>query len=51
MAKQKDKEKPVIKAEDPNWTPYTLESLLAGATEANIHKEIDTGRPVGREIC
>lgn len=47
----KHKEKPEIKKEDQNGTPYTLESLLAGITKDNIHEEIDTGRPVGREIC
>jgi antitoxin MazE len=29
---------------------YRLDDLLAGSTEQNIHAEIDTGSPVGREI-
>jgi antitoxin MazE len=29
---------------------YSLEALLAGVTEENIHSEIDTGEPVGKEI-
>lgn len=28
----------------------TLEQLLAGITDENIHAEVDFGRPVGREI-
>ena len=27
----------------------TLESLLAGVTEGNKHREVDTGAPVGNE--
>jgi len=29
---------------------YTLEGLLSQVTEDNVHSEIDTGRPVGKEI-
>jgi antitoxin MazE len=29
---------------------FTLESLLAGVTEQNIHQEVDTGPQVGKEI-
>jgi antitoxin MazE len=29
---------------------YSLEALLARVTEENIHTEIDTGEPVGKEI-
>lgn len=29
--------------------PFTLEELLAGITESNLHTEIDTGSPVGNE--
>ncbi len=29
---------------------YTLEALLAGVTEENLHSEIDFGSPVGVEI-
>lgn len=32
-------------------TPYTLEGLLAGVTKENIHDEVDTGSPVGNEVC
>ena len=29
---------------------YTLEELLAGITDENIHPETDWGEPVGKEI-
>ena len=29
---------------------YSLEQLLDGVTEENLHKEIDTGNAVGKEI-
>jgi len=29
---------------------YTLEELVAGITEDNVHEEIDFGPPVGREV-
>ncbi|MEW6207974.1 MAG: AbrB/MazE/SpoVT family DNA-binding domain-containing protein [Acidobacteriota bacterium] len=29
---------------------YTLEQLLEGVSRKNIHREIDTGDPVGKEI-
>jgi len=32
---------------EPAWS---LEELLAQVTDENIHEEIDTGLPVGREI-
>jgi antitoxin MazE len=28
---------------------YSLESLLEGVTDENLHAEVDTGGPVGRE--
>ena len=28
---------------------YSLAELLAGVTQENLHVEIDTGKPVGRE--
>lgn len=31
--------------------PYTLEGLIAGITEDNVHDEVDTGHPVGNEVC
>jgi antitoxin MazE len=29
---------------------YTLEQLLAGVTEDNLHREVDTGEAVGNEV-
>jgi antitoxin MazE len=29
---------------------YTLEQLLAGVKKENLHEEVDTGKPVGREL-
>ena len=29
---------------------YTLEELLEGVTEENLHGEIDWGKPVGKEV-
>jgi len=29
---------------------YTLEQLLCEITEDNLHKEIDTGSPIGKEV-
>lgn len=29
----------------------TLDELLSQVTEENIHSEVDTGTPVGKEIC
>ena len=29
---------------------YTLEELLSGVTVDNVHNEIDTGKPVGKEV-
>jgi len=29
---------------------YTLEELLEGVTEENLHGEIDFGKPVGKEM-
>lgn len=29
--------------------PYTLDQLLAGVTDENLHAEVDTGDIVGRE--
>jgi antitoxin MazE len=29
---------------------YTLEQLLEGVSKKNIHREVDTGDPVGKEI-
>jgi len=35
---------------DPRVKPeYTLGDLLNGVTERNLHGEVDTGAPVGRE--
>ena len=29
---------------------YTLESLLTGVTDDNVHSEVDWGLPVGKEV-
>lgn len=29
---------------------FTLEELLTGVTESNIHGEVEFGRPAGREV-
>lgn len=29
---------------------FTLDSLLAGITDDNLHAEIDNGEPVGKEV-
>ncbi len=29
---------------------FTLKQLLSGVTKDNLHREIDTGSPVGKEI-
>ena len=31
-------------------TSYTLKKLLQGITPENVHGELDSGRPVGREV-
>jgi len=30
--------------------PFTLDQLLAGVTDENLHEEVTTGGPVGREV-
>lgn len=35
---------------EPAVPRYTLEELLAGVTDENIHEEFDWGRPVGKEV-
>ncbi len=42
-----DKGKLVI---SPIGEEYTLEGLLSGVTEDNVHNEIDMGKPVGKEV-
>jgi antitoxin MazE len=34
----------------PAQKSYTLEELLAGVKPSNLHKEVDWGRPVGKEV-
>jgi len=29
---------------------FTLDELLAGITEQNLHAEIDSGQPIGKEV-
>lgn len=36
---------PVVK------TGFTLADLLAQVTDANLHREVDTGPAVGGEVC
>ena len=33
-----------------NDKEYTLEKLLKGVSKSNLHGEVDTGTPVGKEI-
>ncbi len=40
-------EKPSIKADD---TQLTLDQLLAGVSEQNLHHEINTGNAMGNEV-
>jgi antitoxin MazE len=36
---------------DPQAEPeYRLEDLLKGVTKRNLHPEVDTGHPAGREV-
>ena len=34
----------------PEERHYDLEEMLAGITEENLHRETDTGTPVGKEF-
>ena len=43
-----DKEKIIITLIDEK--EYSLDELLKGISESNLHGEIDTGAPVGKEI-
>jgi len=45
-----DKQKKSIIIKRINEKKYSLENLLAGVTDKNIHKEFETGKPVGKEI-
>lgn len=37
---------------NPDLPPkYSLDELLRGVSKQNIHSQIDTGPPVGREVC
>ena len=36
---------------DPHTEPvYNLKELLGGVNKSNIHSEVDTGSPVGKEV-
>ena len=36
----------------PRRSPrYNLKDLLQGVTAKNVHQEVETGEPVGREAC
>ena len=42
----------IIVTEEPQSDrEFTLEELLAGVTKKNLHREVDLGRPVGKEKC
>jgi antitoxin MazE len=43
-----DKERIIITPIDEK--EYSLVELLEGVTESNLHGEVDTGAPVGKEI-
>jgi antitoxin MazE len=45
-----DKQKKIIIIKQINKKKYSLENLLTGVTDKNIHKEFETGKPVGKEI-
>lgn len=47
---EKDKQLSDMIKRERNIPRITLESLLTGVTEDNIHPEIDTGVPVGNEV-
>lgn len=49
---RKEKEKRNLSTKDTKGTksPPTLEGLLAGITEENVHPETDSGAPVGKEV-
>jgi len=47
---EKDKQLSDMIKRERNIPRITLESLLAGVTEDNIHLETDTGVPVGNEV-
>ena len=37
---------------NPDLPPkYSLDELLGGVSKQNIHSQIDTGPPVGGEVC
>ena len=50
MRKEKKKNKSSTKDTKGTKSPYTLEELLAGVTNENLHPETDTGPPVGKEV-
>jgi antitoxin MazE len=45
-----DKHKKSIIVKRINKKKYSLENLLTKVTDKNIHKEYETGEPVGKEI-
>ena len=40
----------IIVKPEKKKTRFTLEELLQGVTEENLHGEIDFGKPVGKEM-
>lgn len=47
---ERDKRLTEIIKREQNIPKITLQSLLDGVTEHNIHPEVDFGPPVGREV-
>ena len=40
----------IRKAKQPRPRKYSLKQLLAGITPENLHPELNTGPPIGREV-
>ena len=45
------KDRIIVTEEPQSDREFTLEELLAGVTKKNLHREVDLGRPVGKEKC
>ncbi len=50
MGKSESKERPERDKGKDRCPEYSLDELLKGVTEENIHREVMTGPPVGKEI-
>ncbi len=40
----------ILTPKKPRTSKYTLEEMLAGITDDNMHEAVDWGAPVGKEI-